>query len=290
VHTFPIYELFDNTGRESLFRTFKVQFSFKAVTWCSDQLESFYANLYIESIEQSNDIKRIITPLHLVKTKLFGKYCLFLLAVGLFTLPIFPSGYQASTGIENGDVVDLDHIGKFANGTVFSNGTIPNAKLSPGQFLDGFYIEVISMKIGETKTFDVPPELGYTDPDDERTGHFVGLTLTFTVTILRLVQNIRGNDPSLTQSGAETDSGGGLASTLWNVVKWVGGIGLGILGILAFRSYIQKQTITGCVHCKSLGKTQVSEGKCGKCGTSYCRASFSRGCPNCKSNTFIPYS
>ncbi len=198
------------------------------------------------------------------------------------------SAYTDALGIQVGDIVDLDYVGTFENGTEFDSGNMPNAKMEQGNFIDGFFYGILGMKVGQRKTINVPPDQGYTDPNDPRTGHLAGKTLIFEVTIKKIVinANTNANNPV----AAKKDSGEGAASKIWDVLKWVLGIGATIVVMISLQSIMKKQTTPGCIHCKSLGKSQISEGKCGSCGNTYCRNSFSRGCPNCKSNTFIPYS
>ncbi|MHA2250141.1 MAG: FKBP-type peptidyl-prolyl cis-trans isomerase [Candidatus Kariarchaeaceae archaeon] len=218
------------------------------------------------------------------------KYCLLFITIALILAD--PSvAYRDEAGAEVGDVVDVDYELSFTNGTVKEanpfSGVILRSTANGGNTIDGFYQGILGMKIGETKIVTVPPELGYTTP-----GHdLYGLTLIFEITLLRVVQNIRTDySQTSTPGGGGADDGDGAFSKVWGVVKVFLYIGGGIFFIFAFYTILQKQTIPGCAHCKSLGKSNVSEGKCGKCGTPYCRNSFSRGCPNCKSNTFIPYS
>ena len=75
-------------------------------------------------------------------------------------------------------VVVVDYTGTLEDGTVFSEGDrvlIPLAAMLPG-----FALGVAGMREGETKSFEVPPELGYDEPIE---GVPPGATLYYEVTL-----------------------------------------------------------------------------------------------------------
>ena len=75
--------------------------------------------------------------------------------------------------------VVLDYTGTLQDGTEFDSGQ--RVEFALPQMIPGFQQEVVGMTEGETKTFDVPPELGY---GDQPNGPIpANSTLTFTVTV-----------------------------------------------------------------------------------------------------------
>jgi len=84
--------------------------------------------------------------------------------------------------VQNGDVVLVDYIGKFENGTVFDT-SYPDAahrngifnplrnytplvfQIGKGDLVPGFEAAVVGMRVGEEKTFTLPPEKAYGYPD-----------------------------------------------------------------------------------------------------------------------------
>ena len=57
--------------------------------------------------------------------------------------------------------VTVDYRGTLPDGTVFDQGE--RVSFSLQQVVDGFRENIAGMRVGETKTFDVPPEKGYGD-------------------------------------------------------------------------------------------------------------------------------
>lgn len=56
-------------------------------------------------------------------------------------------------------VVTVAYEGRLEDGRVFDSS--PRATFSLGQVLPGFRDGIVDMVVGETKTFEVPPERGY---------------------------------------------------------------------------------------------------------------------------------
>lgn len=189
-------------------------------------------------------------------------------------------GYTDSIGLERGDIVDIEYVGiKQSNGEEFDSGILKATELDPIGLIDGFYRGLLGMKIGQSKQIIVPPSEGYTDPDH----YLFGETLIFDVFIIKLVDNIR-TDIS-TDNG--DDEGSGTFSRFLDIGLKITG-GLFVIGALVyFWNAGNVRTTPKCVHCASIGRSTYAEGKCKKCGNAYCRASFSRGCPNCQANSFI---
>ena len=117
-------------------------------------------------------------------------YLFMSIVISILGISTFSAGYTDDGGVEPGDIVDLDYIGTFQNGTEFDSGNMRDARMDLGQFIDGFYDGVLGMKIGEPKTITVLPEKGYTDPNSI----FYGETLIFVVTINLIVQNVRDDE------------------------------------------------------------------------------------------------
>lgn len=80
--------------------------------------------------------------------------------------------------VKNGDTVSVDYVGKFPDGTLFDTSLESEAKaagkfqegrpyqpfsfvVGQGQVVPGFDKNVLGMKVGETKTFTLPPEEAY---------------------------------------------------------------------------------------------------------------------------------
>lgn len=78
--------------------------------------------------------------------------------------------------------VTIDYTGTLRDGTVFDQGTGVTYPLR--NFIPGFRDAVNGMTIGETKTFEVPPDEGYGDRPPP--GIPPGDTLIFEVTLRRI--------------------------------------------------------------------------------------------------------
>lgn len=66
--------------------------------------------------------------------------------------------------VKQGDAVRIHYVGKLEDGTVFdsSEGRPPlEFIVGNGEVIEGLEQGVVGMKIGETKTISIPPELGY---------------------------------------------------------------------------------------------------------------------------------
>ncbi len=195
----------------------------------------------------------------------------------IFSSPIKSHGYSETKGVERGDTIVVAYKLVLDNGTVLTDAereTFPG--LDYGKYIDGFVDEVLGMKIGEKKTFRVPPEKAYTDP-----GHYLyGLALIYTVTLLD-VENY-------TSQNQTNDTSDNFVTTLLRILAWTGGlIVLPILAIGVYR-YINSSFLHKSAHICSIGGEKAA-GKCANCGTPYCRSHFIKGCANCKGVTLQPY-
>ncbi|MEL6614791.1 MAG: FKBP-type peptidyl-prolyl cis-trans isomerase [Bacteroidota bacterium] len=78
--------------------------------------------------------------------------------------------------------ITIAYEGRLPDGTVFDSS--PRRAFQLSNTIEGFQIHIRGMAVGETKTFDVPPEQGYGEDPPE--GIPPNTTLTFTVTLLRV--------------------------------------------------------------------------------------------------------
>lgn len=82
--------------------------------------------------------------------------------------------------VENGDTVDIDYVGKFADtGVAFDGGTANGASLTIGShsYIDGFEDGLIGVNIGETVDLDL------TFPENYGSAELAGKDVVFTVTV-----------------------------------------------------------------------------------------------------------
>jgi FKBP-type peptidyl-prolyl cis-trans isomerase 2 len=117
------------------------------------------------------------------------------------TIPV--SGNPSAVG----DMVKVDYIGKFVNGTLFDTsiqseaekaGVLVSARtyeplslvIGDGQTIPGFENGLVGMKVGETKTITVPVGQGYDS------GPLGNQTLVFTVTMVEITP--KGSIPTVT--------------------------------------------------------------------------------------------
>ncbi len=202
------------------------------------------------------------------------------LALLLIISPSNATGYSGSSGIEDGDIMDIEYTGRYAdNQEVFETRRVNfNIKLGEGGIIEGFYDGLLGLKVGDSAEINVPIGKGYTQttaPSPE----LADRALIFEVFIHTVVVNVRDND----------DDSSGLSGTIGTILTVIAVITVAALVLIAFYALRSKAISADCVHCESMGRKNVTaEGKCSKCGQPYCRASFSRGCPNCKGNSFIP--
>ncbi len=213
-----------------------------------------------------------------------------IIIVQLFSIstPISVTAYTSCDGIEEGDVALVQYIGTYDpdgdgvfeefdrhrdNGAEFT--------IEPGRLIDGFY-NGFRYESRRRKKYNCPSITRLCQrsswlPQEK----FEGQTLYFDTYIVSIIQGERDCD------GA--NSGDSFGNQLASFFGYVAGILIISFITIYFYYSLQKQTTPKCEHCSSEGRNDVpSEGKCGKCGQFYCRKSFSRGCPSCTANSFVP--
>ena len=198
----------------------------------------------------------------------------------LMLSPTNVSGY--TNGIETGDIMDIEYEGRYADTLeIFDSNRVDfTIRMGEGALIEGFYKGLLGLKVGDSTEIDVPADEGYTEANAP-TPELANRALVFNVKIHAIVEDINpGNDD---------ESSGNLSGTIGTVLKVIGFLVVSVLVIIGIYGLRSKAISADCVHCASMGRKHVTaEGKCSKCGLAYCRASFSRRCPNCKGNSFIP--
>ena len=185
--------------------------------------------------------------------------------------------YSDDEGLQIGDVIEVNFDAKILGGSRDGEVAIPNEisilELTPAAMISGFYEALLGMKINEVKNnIIIPPEKGYTSVSHE----LYNQTLNYNIQVLRLIHN--NNFSSLsTQENKSALFDNFIFYTEVMLVLFV----LSYLLILT-RQRFRKFNRVMCTFCNN-----IADGKCGQCGTMSCRASFSSGCLNCKSNTFV---
>lgn len=113
-----------------------------------------------------------------------------LLIFSLFSVLLFlPStsvAYTDTIGIEENDEVNLHYALTF-DGELDQESDFTTI-VSNNNLIEGFYLGILGMKVGEQKDIVVPPELGYSS------GDLAGKILYFDVTVNEIITNIRGDD------------------------------------------------------------------------------------------------
>jgi len=109
----------------------------------------------------------------------------------------------------SGDIVKVDYVGRFLNGTVFDTSYENTAKESgiynpdrnyeplefkvgEGEMIKGFDEEVVGMKIGEKKNITIPPEKAYGEWDPNKA---VDIPRVINLTIPEFKQLVPGQQP-----------------------------------------------------------------------------------------------
>ncbi len=96
-----------------------------------------------------------------------GVYRVPLLLTGLLAVLILCSGCTASDDaatVKSGDTVKVHYTGTFANGTVFDSSTGGEPltfTVGSGGVIPGFDAGVVGMRVGETKTLQIPADQAY---------------------------------------------------------------------------------------------------------------------------------
>jgi len=103
------------------------------------------------------------------------KKTLWLLLLGIALLGVALALPSAKQVVREGDAISVDYVLTLEDGTVYysSIGNEPlNATLGQGQLIPGFEEQMIGMRVGETRTFTLPPEKAYGNYLPEMVGTF----------------------------------------------------------------------------------------------------------------------
>ncbi len=185
--------------------------------------------------------------------------------------------YNEDEGLQIGDVIEVNFDAKILGGSRDGDVAIPNEisilELTPAAMISGLYEALLGMKINEVKNnVFVPPEKGYTSVSHE----LYNQTLNLNIQVLRLIHNNNFSSLSTQESKNELFD---------NLIFYIN-IMLVLFAVfyllLLIKQRLRKFNRVMCTFCNNF-----ADGKCGQCGTISCRASFSSGCLNCKSNTFV---
>lgn len=106
---------------------------------------------------------------------------LLLLSV-LLTVAACDSGSSSSEVVLADSTVTVAYVGSLEDGTVFDRSN--RARFSLQSLIPGFQTGVLGMRVGETRTFSIPPEQAYGDNPPRGSGIPPGATLIFEVTVL----------------------------------------------------------------------------------------------------------
>ena len=211
----------------------------------------------------------------MINRKLIG---IILLTLGLLiSVNTRAKAYNEEVGLETGDVIDVEFDAIIMGGSRDGEFAILNKnsilELTPSAMISGLYETLLGMKINEIKkNVIIPPEKGFTETSHE----LYNLTLNYNIHILQLIHN--NNFSSLSTQ----ESKSGLFEKFIFYIKVMLILFAIFYFLILIRQRFRKFNRVMCTFCNS-----TADGKCGKCGTMSCRASFSSGCPNCKSNTFV---
>jgi FKBP-type peptidyl-prolyl cis-trans isomerase FkpA len=61
----------------------------------------------------------------------------------------------------NGDVVTVNYVGAFLNGTIFDQGSLPPIQLGAHQVIAGFEQGIVGMRVGGVRLLVIPSNLAY---------------------------------------------------------------------------------------------------------------------------------
>lgn len=100
--------------------------------------------------------------------------------------PTSSVAYTDTIGIETNDEVNLHYALTF-DGKLDQESDFTTI-VSNNNLIEGFYLGILGMKVGQQKDIVVPPELGYSS------GDLAGKILYFDVTVNEIVINVRGDN------------------------------------------------------------------------------------------------
>jgi len=101
----------------------------------------------------------------------------------LFLAALTLSACDSSSDVATANsTVRVIYEGRLEDGTVFNSRR--EARFSLQQVIPGFRTNIVGMRVGDSKTFSVPPDQGY--GNNPPSGIPVGATLVFDVTLLSI--------------------------------------------------------------------------------------------------------
>ena len=211
----------------------------------------------------------------------------------VMVLTSYATAYTTDGGLEENDRVKFSYE-LYVDGSLYQKSKEFETTVSLTNLVEGFYKNVLGMKLGESRSFTVPPDEGYTSPSHE----LYGKTLDFrNVVLLEIVVDASPNDgsPSVINTSDDTQ-GSKLGEALVTYIL----PGLAVVGII-YVLFLLRHRIGRVVNraeallpagmkkhlsvCEVCGAPQ--EGNCKKCGAKLCRNCFGTNCPYCGSNVFI---
>ena len=205
--------------------------------------------------------------------------CLFI----MLQLNVHVSSYTEENGLEKDDsgtfLYDL-----YVDGELYQSPEDPVELLvSPNALLVKFYDNVLGMKVGESRSFYLTANDGYTDSSHDLFGKDLDYR---NVKLVEITTNVQP------QGEPQGESDGDSSPFFLNeffiiaivIIALLGGIVFLIIGL---RILVQSTLFTGKLSsCSACGKKK--EGECVKCGTSFCKKCFYPKCSGCSSNRFKP--
>ena len=201
----------------------------------------------------------------------------------MLQLNVQVSSYTDENGLERDDTATFLY-DLYVDGELYQSPENPvPLVVSPTALLVKFYDNVLGMKVGESRSFFLTANDGYTNS----THALFGKDLDYrNVKLVEITSNVQ------LQGEQQGESDGDSSSFFLNeyfiiaivIISLLGGIVFLIIGL---RMLTQSSLFTGKLSsCSACGKKK--EGACVKCGTSFCKKCFYPKCNNCSSNRFKP--
>lgn len=134
-----------------------------------------------------------------------AKY-LLLGSILLFTL-ISAAGYTEEAGVQLGDNILVDYKIAKDDGSIIEQNSNVEFNVSYQTLIEGFVDGVLGMKIGERKTFTIPPEKGY------KSGPLEGLTLTADVDLINVTNYTPTSTTIISSNSTVTNSQSSIISS-----------------------------------------------------------------------------
>ncbi|MCE7733431.1 MAG: FKBP-type peptidyl-prolyl cis-trans isomerase [Candidatus Heimdallarchaeota archaeon] len=111
---------------------------------------------------------------------------IIVISILILITPTSSVAYTDTIGIEENDEVNLHYALTF-DGKLDQESDFTTI-VSNNNLIEGFYLGILGMRVGQQKDIVVPPELGYSS------GDLAGKILYFDVTVNEIVNNIRGDN------------------------------------------------------------------------------------------------